>query len=258
MSSPGKSWNAELYQSSHAYVWNYGRDLLALLAAKPGERILDLGCGTGQLTSEVAQCGAAMVGVDSSPEMIAGARENFPDLHFELADATALPYQGEFDAVISNAALHWIRDQRSAIASVARALKPGGRFVFEMGGHQNLRETLAAGSEALRSLGVQDPERLIPWFFPSVGEYAPLLEEAGLEVRVALHFARPTPLKHGEQGLARWIEMFGGFAFAAVADDQREELIRRWEGRARPKLFHDGAWTADYQRLRMVAVKPSS
>ncbi len=142
MSSQPAKWNSELYQSSHAYVWNYGRDLLGLLEAKTGERILDIGCGTGQLTAEVARGGAQTLGIDSSREMIATARENFPHLHFEVADATALSFENEFDAVMSNAALHWIRDQRSAIASIARALKPGGRFVFEMGGHRNLRQTM--------------------------------------------------------------------------------------------------------------------
>ena len=257
MSSRLEQWNSELYQASHSYVWNYGRDLLGLLDPKPGERILDLGCGTGQLTAEAAQRGAEMVGVDSSPEMIARARVNFPSVHFAVADATTLPYLREFDAVFSNAALHWVRDQRRALVSVARALKPGGRFVFEMGGHGNLRQALASGCEALRSLGVADPEKLIPWYFPSIGAYTPLLESEGFEVTLALHFARPTRLDDGEQGFARWIEMFGGFALSAVPQEQRSELIRRWEDLARPALFHDGVWTVDYQRLRMVAVKNS-
>ena len=255
MTSTAERWNSELYQASHSYVWSYGRNLLSLLDAKPGERILDVGCGTGQLAAEVAQAGAEVVGVDASPEMIAGARANFPQLRFEIADATALPFLGQFDAVLSNAALHWIRDQRAVISSTARALKQGGRFVLEMGGYRNLRKIMAAGCEALSSFGVPDPERLIPWFFPSIGEYAPLLEAAGFEVEFAAHIDRPTTLQHGKEGLRHWIEMFGGYALSAVQPDRREDLIHRWEDLARPALFHDGAWIADYKRLRMVAVK---
>jgi trans-aconitate methyltransferase len=255
MSSQTKSWNSELYQSSHSFVWEYGCDLLGLLAAKPDERILDLGCGTGQLTAEIAKCGALMTGADSSAEMIARARKNYPAVSFDVADATKLPYREEFDAVFSNAALHWIRDQPVAVRSIAQALKPGGRLVFEMGGHGNLQQVLDAGCAAMRSLDVKNPEALIPWYFPTVGEYASLLESAGFDVKVALHFDRPTTLDDGERGLANWIEMFAGFALNAVSAKQKPELIARWEASARPKLFHDGGWTADYKRLRMVALR---
>jgi len=247
-------WNSDLYQSKHSYVWEYGRDLLNLLQTKPGERILDVGCGTGQLSAEIAAQGAEVVGVDSSAEMIAGAQKNFPDVTFAIADAASLPYVDEFDAVISNAALHWIRDQQGAIASVARALKPKGRFVLEMGARGNIGKVLDAGCKALKSMGVRDPERLIPWYFPSLSEYALQLESQGLEVQLAVVFDRPTTL-HDNDGLAKWIEMFGAFALSAVASDQREELTRRWVELARPVLFHQGLWVADYKRLRMIAVK---
>jgi trans-aconitate methyltransferase len=255
MSSEAERWNAELYQSSHSYVWTYGRDLLALLDPKPDERILDVGSGTGQLTDEAARSGAEVIGVDSSPEMVVEARKNHPQIRFDIADATALPFHEEFDAAMSNAALHWIRDHRAALRSIARALKPGGRFVFEMGGHRNLHATLRAGTDALRSLSISDPEKLIPWRFPSIGDYAPLLESAGFEVKYAAHIDRPTKLSRGEAGLRDWIEMFGGYALSAVAPTERDRLIQRWEDLARPVLFRDGAWIADYKRLRMVAVK---
>jgi len=250
------AWNAELYQSSHSFVWQYGRDLLALLAAKPGERILDVGCGTGQLTDEIAQSGAEVVGIDSSPAMVATARRNFPQRRFEVADLTALNFVSEFDAVVSNAALHWVRDQQAAIASIARALKRRGRFVFEMGGHGNLDNLLHAVYRSMRHLGVADPEQLSPWTFPTVGESASLLEANGLEVNFAVLFDRPTPLESGERGLRSWLEMFAGFAMIAVAPEQRDEFLRSAEQCAAPTLFHDGAWIIDYRRLRMVAVKP--
>ena len=255
MSAKPDVWNSELYQSSHSFVWQYGRDLLILLNAKPGERILDVGCGTGQLTSEITQFGAEVVGIDSSPDMIATARKNFPQLQFEVADVTALTFANEFDVVVSNAALHWVRDQPSAIASIARALKPHGRLVFEMGGRGNLQHLLDAVYQALRALGVADPEQLLPWSFPSVGEYAPLLEANGLEVDFAVLFDRSTILEGGDRGLKLWLEMFGRFALEAIAPEQRKEFFRLTEKFAGPSLFHNGVWTIDYRRLRLVAVK---
>src|SRR5882757_7205875 len=160
-----KDWNADLYQSSHSFVWEYGRDLLGLLAPKSGERILDIGCGTGQLTADIAQTGATTVGVDQSESMIAQARGNFPSLQFEVQNVCGLPYREKFDAVFSNAALHWVKRAEEAAASMSRALKPGGRLVLEMGGRGNVREVLKALSEALGS------EAEHPWYFPSIGEY---------------------------------------------------------------------------------------
>lgn len=255
MSSKPDSWNSELYQSSHSFVWQYGRDLLVLLNAKPGERILDVGCGTGQLTSEITQFGAEVVGIDSSPEMIASARKNFPQVKFEVADVTALTFADEFEVVVSNATLHWVRDQPSAIASIARALKRGGRLIFEMGGRGNLRHLLEAVYQALHQLGIANPEQLSPWSFPSIGEYAPLLEAHGLEVDFAVLFDRATILEGGDRGLKLWLEMFGRFAIEAVAPAQRKEFFGMVEQLAAPALFHNGVWTIDYRRLRLVAVK---
>ncbi len=248
-------WNAELYQGSHSCIWQYGRDLLQLLAPQPGERILDAGCGTGQLANEIAASGADVIGVDASPEMIAAARTNFPQLRFELRDVTALSFEDEFDAVFSNAVLHWISDQRSAVASIQRALKPGGRFVFEMGGYGNLREILRALYQALREIGIEKPDTLCPWTFPSIGDYAQLLESQGLRVQYAVLFDRPTPLESGGEGLVNWLAMFGGFALQPLTENQRNHVARRVEEIAQPKLFHDGRWVADYKRLRMLCVK---
>lgn len=255
MSSKPDSWNSDLYQTSHSFVWQYGRDLLVLLNAQPGERILDVGCGTGQLTSEITQFGAEVVGIDSSDDMIATARDNFPHVRFEVADMTALTFADEFDVVISNAALHWVRDQRAAIASIARALKKGGRLVLEMGGRGNLHHLLQAVYKALRELGVANPEQLSPWSFPSIGEYAPLLEAHGLEVDFAVLFDRATILEGGDRGLKSWLEMFARFALETVVPEKRKEFLRMVDQFAAPALFHNGVWTIDYKRLRLVAVK---
>jgi trans-aconitate 2-methyltransferase len=256
MTAESTAWNSELYQSNHAYVWKFGRELLAMLGPKPHERILDVGCGTGQLTAEISKSGAVVIAVDQSREMIAAAKGNYPELHFEVADVAMTQYSAEFDAVFSNAALHWVRNQRGAIAAIARALKPGGRFVFEMGGRGNIAQIWKAAVQALAEMGVPNPEKLSPWFYPSIGEYAPMLEERGLTVTFAVLFDRPTPLGGGERGLCDWLEMFGMFASDVLRPGQRAELMNRIETLARPTLYRDGVWTVDYKRLRMIAVKP--
>lgn len=255
MAGQTSTWNTELYQSSHAFVWQFGRDLLNMLAPQAGERILDVGCGTGQLTADIAKSEAEVVGLDQSAEMIASARKNFPELRFEVSDIATANYDKEFDAVFSNAALHWVRNQEGAVAAMARALKPGGRLVFEMGGRGNIRQVWNAAIQALTDMGVPNPEKLSPWFYPSIGEYAPMLEAHGLQVTFAVLFDRPTPLEGGERGLRTWLEMFGMFASNVLRPEQRDELMRRIEDLARPALFHDGVWTVDYKRLRMIAVK---
>jgi SAM-dependent methyltransferase len=239
-------WDPSLYQDSHSFVWQYGRDLIDLLAPVDGERILDVGCGTGQLTAEIASSGADVVGVDRSPAMIEQARANFPAIRFEVQDARALPYEAEFDAVFSNAALHWVKDAEAAAASIARALKPGGRFVVELGGKGNVQAILDAVWDAT------NPPHVHPWYFPSVGEYASLLEACGLEVGYAVLFDRPTKLE-GIKGLRTWLDMFGADLTEAVRADQREKFLAAVERHAAPRLLRDGVWHADYRRLRVRA-----
>lgn len=244
------TWNAQEYQAGYSFVWQYGRDLLGLLTPQPGERILDVGCGTGQLTAEIAASGAEVTGIDSSEEMIEQARRNIPHLRFEAQDVCRLPYREEFDAIFSNAVLHWVTSASEAAASMSRALKPGGRLVIEMGGHGNVREMLAASDCALRKLGVEDPERDRPWFYPTIGEYASILERHKMEVTFAALFDRPTPL---EQGLAGWYRMFGQKLTARLAADRLPEYYRLIEQFASPELRTASGWSADYRRLRIVA-----
>jgi trans-aconitate methyltransferase len=248
-------WNPELYQSSHSFVWKYGRELLAQLAPQPGERILDVGCGTGQLTGEISRSGAQVVGIDSSASMIEQARQNFPNLRFEQLSVTAMPYREEFDAVFSNATLHWVRDAAAAADRISGALKPGGRFVAEFGGRGNTDALLEAVYKALAALGVADPQGLNPWYYPGIGEYATVLERAGLEVTFAALFDRPTPLEGGDDALANWLAMFGTCFTDALAPELRGPFVRRVEERAERRLRPEGAWTVDYRRLRIRAVR---
>ena len=248
------NWNAAAYQNMYSYVWQHGESLLGLLKPQSRERILDLGCGTGQLTEQIAVSGAAVIGLDSDPAMIAQAQTNYPDIIFQVADAANFYLSEPVDAVFSNAALHWVTQATPAAHCIAAALKPGGRFVAEFGGKGNVQTILRALAEVSgRFSRAEAPPTLNPWYFPRLGEYAALLESAGLEVVYAHLFDRPTPL--GEAGLAGWLEMFGQRFFADLSAEEWAEIVRAVEAAA-PQLYQEKEWIADYRRLRIVAVKP--
>jgi trans-aconitate methyltransferase len=243
-------WNPALYDDKHSFVWKYGASLLELLAPQAGERILDLGCGTGHLTAQIAEAGAEVIGIDTAVAMIEQARKAYPQLRFEIMDARNFTFAEPFDAVFSNAVLHWVKRAGEVIACVRRALKPGGRFVAEFGGRGNVRQIAAALESVFVELGYGSFES--PWYYPSVAEYASLLEQNGLEVTYATLFDRPTPLE-GEHGLRHWIEMFGGAILDRVPADRRGLFFQRVEEQLRPTLYREGIWSADYRRLRVVA-----
>ena len=243
-------WDTGLYDDKHSFVWKYGASLIDLLRPRAGERVLDLGCGTGHLTARLAEAGAEVVGIDSSPEMIAEARRLFPGISFEVADARDFAFQEPFDAVLSNAVLHWVKPPEQAVACVRRALGPGGRLAAEFGGRGNVTTIMDALGAASRAIGLGAWEH--PWYYPGIGEYAPLLECAGLEVTDAAMFDRPTPLE-GADGLRHWVEMFARELVARVPTADRERFFERVEEAARPRLLRDGTWFADYRRLRIVA-----
>jgi trans-aconitate methyltransferase len=252
MTARSDNWDSSLYDDRHSYVWRAGASLVDLLHPEAGERILDLGCGTGHLTAKIAESGATVTGLDSSTSMIAQARQNFPSLKFTLADARDFRFDDPFDAVFSNAALHWIHEARAAVRCVAAALRPDGRFVLEMGVRGNLTRIQHGIEAVLREAG-RSPR--CPWYFPSAGQYAAILEEYGFEVRMAQTLDRWTKLEHPERGLREWIEMFAGGYFEEVPPGDREPLLRAIGERLRPALYRDGAWWADYRRLRVEAVK---
>jgi trans-aconitate methyltransferase len=248
-----QNWNTELYEARHSFVWQLGQGILELLEPKAGEHILDLGCGTGQLTQQIADSGALVTGIDSSPEMIGQARQNYPALKFVLGDAAAMQFNEEFDAIFSNAALHWMQDAPAVANAMVRALKPGGRLVAELGGKGNIGNIQEALHAVLpRYRGGQPPP--VKTYFPSVGEYSQLLEPAGLEVRMAQLFDRPTPLE-GEQGMTNWLRQFSWYSFEPLAPDKREAALAEVVEYLRPLLYRTGQWSADYRRLRIVAVK---
>ncbi|MEH2143938.1 class I SAM-dependent methyltransferase [Nostoc sp.] len=249
------NWNTALYQDKHAFVWQYGEDLLKFLNPKPGESILDLGCGTGQLTEKIAQAGAEVIGVDHAATMIEKARQNYPHIRFDVADARNFQVDKPLDAVFSNAVLHWVKEANSAIASIHQALKPGGRFVTEFGGKGNIQAIVKALYSALESIGIPQAQVENPWYYPSIGEYAILLEQQGFDVIYSTLFARPTPLVEGEAGMANWIQMFANTFLTLLPADQQTQVIRAVEEYLKPTLYQEGTWTADYRRIRIVAIK---
>jgi len=257
-------WNAAEYDAKHAFVYEKAKGLVELLAPKVGERILDLGCGTGALTAEIAARGAEVLGVDRSEEMIAQARKKYSALRFEVMDARELRFNTDkvdnagaagFDAVFSNAVLHWIPEAEEVIAGVARALKPGGRFVAEFGGKGNIQKLVAAFHGALAALEMRPPDEVGPWFYPSVAEYVGMLERHGLEVREASLFDRPTVLEEGERGLENWIRVFRKTFVEKMREEDAARWIREVERQCRGELFREGSWVLDYRRLRVAAWK---
>ena len=247
-------WDAVLYDSKHSFVWEKAKGVVELLAAKPGERILDLGCGTGTLTAEIASTGAQVVGVDRSAEMISEACKKYPAIQFAVGDARELRYAQEFDAVFSNAALHWIPEAERVVRGVARALRTGGRFVAEFGGKGNVQKTIAALENGLVQLGIS-LDGANPWFYPSVAEYSALLAGHGLEVVEAALFDRPTALADGERGLRSWVTMFAAAYLNRVAPERQTEFFEAVEATARPALWKGTFWELDYRRLRIAATK---
>lgn len=245
-------WNTEHYKSTGSFVTNYGADVVDLLQPNQNEIILDLGCGAGRLTNDISKKAKKVYGVDYSQEMIDSARKDFKDIEFSKADAQlSLNYPKQtFDAIFSNAALHWMMDAENVIKNIHKVLKPNGRFVFEMGGNGNIKEVLASINKVSKSYQLKDYH--LQNFYPSLSQYSSLLEKNGFEVRYALLFDRPTLLK-GENGLANWVSTFRSNLLDRISN--KDAFLKEVQNVAKTKLYKDGNWYADYVRLRMVAYK---
>lgn len=248
-------WNTAFYDRQHHFVTKYGEGLIAVLQPKQGERILDLGSGTGSLAYQMAQTGAAVTGMDSSPEMVKVAAGKYPSVTFLRGDACSFKLEERFDAVFSNAVLHWIFEHDAMLGHVYDHLKPGGRFVAEFGAKDNIKLILAAVRKVLRKHGYEDRASQDRWYFPSLGAYAAKLEEHGFQIRFMEAFDRPTFLEDRKNGIVDWLEMFGKDYFTGLADAERYSLLREIQDQVSGTLYQDGKWIADYRRLRFYAAK---
>src|SRR6202167_2087418 len=247
---PAQTWQADRYAQHAHFVPALGQAVLDLLRPQTGERILDLGCGDGVLTEKIAAAGASVVGVDTSEDMIAAAQKR--GLDARVANGAGLDFTDEFDAVFSNAALHWMKDDPDAvIAGVARALKPGGRFVAEMGGHGCVAAIVVAMVATLERRGISAAAAGIPWYFPTVDDYRARLTRAGLAVDYIELIPRPTALP---TEMAGWIEVFGQPLLKRLPAADRAAAIAEVVDRLRPVLCDEQErWTGDYIRLRFAA-----
>jgi SAM-dependent methyltransferase len=247
-----QTWDPERYARNARFVADLGAPTVELLAPRAGERILDLGCGDGVLTAKLASMGCHVVGVDSSAPQIDAARKL--GLDARVMNGEALDFDSEFDAVFSNAALHWMRNPAKVIAGVERALKPHGRFVSEFGGHGCVAKIKKALVAALDRRGING-DAASPWFFPTVEEYSRHLTNGGFVINYIALIPRPTPLPGDITG---WLETFAESFTSTLLPDQRSSYIAEVQEALRPELCDaEGKWTADYIRLRFAANKPA-
>jgi SAM-dependent methyltransferase len=248
----GLQWDVDLYQK-HSFVFKYGTSLVDILDPQIGEVILDVGCGSGQLTAEISKLGAKAIGFDADRGMVERCQSEFSDVTFFCADAADFVVADPVDAIFSNAALHWVTRAEEAVSCMARALKPGGRFVVEFGGKGNVARIVRASNHVLGRAPDENP-----WYFPGIAEYSELLEKNGIEVLSAHLFDRPTALEEGPSGMTAWLRMFGGILLQEVPAESKEQVIEEIVARLRDEddsMFDGEGWTADYRRLRIVGRK---
>jgi len=252
--STRQSWDPERYAKNARFVSDLGMPVVELLAPQPGERILDLGCGDGALTKKLVDIGCTVVGVDGSRDQVAAARAL--GLDARVMDGERLAFDGaDFDAVFSNAALHWMKHADEVIGGVWRALRTGGRFVAECGGHGCVRTIARALEVTLARRGI-DATAVNPWYFPTVEDYTARLEAGGFSIHTIALIPRPTPLPGDVTG---WLETFAESFTTALPAAERRAFLLDVQELLRPDLCDaDGHWTADYVRLRFSATKVGS
>lgn len=243
-------WDAALYDKKHDFVAEYGKGLLEFVPENKAQCILDLGCGTGTLTAQLAGLAQTVIGVDSSASMIKKAREQYPALTFSVCDALLLPFEAQFDVVFSNAVFHWIKDHDALLQNVRKVLKPNGWLICEFGAHGNIATIENAFAHVCRELGYNYTPR---FHFPTSEEFADRLERNGFILDKVYDYDRPTPLKDKDNGLANWMKQFFAADLEAMPEKLQAKIIKRVEDRTRASLWNGSEWVADYRRLRAIA-----
>lgn len=245
-------WNADLYEQKHDFVAEYGKDLLSFIPARKEQSILELGCGTGTLTAQLAKLGGRVLGIDGSPEMIERASKEYPKLEFRCIDACNLPFYEEWDVVFSNAVFHWINNHDLLLQNIYRALKPKGLLICEFGVQGNIASIENAFAHVLKS---HDHEYKAKFNFPSVKKFEKKLLENNFSIDKIYDFDRPTPLKDGRKGLKNWLRQFFADKLTAFDDEKQEIILNETEELLKDKIWNGQAYYADYRRLRAAAHK---
>jgi len=246
-------WNADEYKSNFGFVYQYGEDVLNLINAEKDALVVDLGCGNGTLSKKLSDKGYRVLGIDASEDMLKIAKEQYPEIEFQLADARKFQMAEKADVIFSNAVLHWIDadQQEKLIQNISNQLKTGGQFVCEFGG-KGCAETVHSTLEKCFSQHGLTYHRT--FYFPTIGEYAPVLEKYGFKVEYAVLFDRPTEQKT-KDGLANWIRMFVTAPFVGIDEETTEDIISQTVKELEGILYHDGKWYVDYVRIRFKAKK---
>lgn len=244
-------WNAEEYGKGFSFVHRYGEEVLELFSLKEGSFVCDLGCGRGNLSGKLEDKGYRVIGVDASEEMLEAAKASFPNIEFVLGNALDFKLPQKADGIFSNAVFHWIDagKQEAMLENIAKNLRVGGELVCEFGGKGCAESVHSCLKDIFES---RELNYIKEFYFPTIGEYAPLLEKAGLKPIYAVLFDRPTPQKEGLRG---WIRMFDKKPFENLTEKETDEIIKEAEARLRPALFTDQGWIVDYVRIRLKAIK---
>lgn len=245
------TWNANGYKADFGFVPQYGQDVMELIDFWPGMKLLDVGCGNGSLTKKLQERGADVTGIDASEAMLALARRDYPQIRFLKKDASDFTMEEQYDAVFSNAVFHWIDDQEGLLKSIAKVLKPSGQLVCEFGGYGCCERIHSALEKAFAARGLVYPRT---FYFPTIGEYAPIMERCGLRPVYAVLFDRKTQLS-GDDGMMDWINMFDRLPFEGVEAVLAEEIKTEAVNELRKTMCENGVWFADYVRIRIRAIR---
>ena len=243
-------WNAALYDKKHNFVAEYGKGLLQYIPEKPEQRILDLGCGTGILTAQLAEICSYVLGVDSSQDMIEKATEQYKKIDFRVCDALELPFEKEWDIVFSNAVFHWINDHNKLLQNIYKVLKPNGLLICEFGAYGNIAKIENAFASVLKELGYDYHPK---FNFPTAESFGKLLTANHFFIDTIYDYDRPTPLKDSEKGLSNWIKQFFAVDLASFSEKEQDTIFHKVEELLKPTLWNGKEWIADYRRLRVVA-----